>query len=78
MFATLNEEEMLIEWGNNTKLFSTVDLTRYGLDNHYLRALRTMRELAKEGKFRRIPDDEAVLRSLIRKGNALIAWYETV
>ena len=57
---------------------SSVDIISWGLREYYLRALRTTRELAADPNIpvRRIPNSEAVLRGLVKKGNRTVAFYE--
>jgi hypothetical protein len=60
--------------------FSTVDADKAGLEIGYTRAVRTVRDWASDisHKYhvRRLPQEEAEWRGLIRTGNAPIAWYE--
>jgi hypothetical protein len=60
--------------------FSTVDADKMGLEIGYTRAVRTVRNWASDisHKFhvRRLPQDEAEWRGLIKEKHAPIAWYE--
>jgi len=58
--------------------YSSVEVNDYGSDNFYLRARRTVQDFAVDPKIpvRRIPDDEALLRGLTKKGCAKLAFYE--
>ena len=72
LFDKMTKEEMLAEWCKGKGFFSKADIMRYGLDNFYLRADRTIREWVAEGKVRHIPSDECIFRNL--KGR--MAYYE--
>ena len=72
----ITKEQGLKAWMKLRGYFSSVDLARYALDNYYLRAGRTARNLAEQGIIRRIPDDEAMFRGLAKSGNKRIAWWE--
>lgn len=73
---TITKEEELLEWCKEKKIFSYVDVQTYKSNHFYLRADRTIRDFVTEGKMRRIPDEEAVLRGLRKAGNANLAWFE--
>lgn len=74
----LSKEFKLLQWCRFKKIFNYVDIRNYSLENFYLRADRTIRDFVNEGKLKRISDEEAILRGLIKKGNARLAWFETV
>lgn len=79
MLATLSKEDELLSWCKSKKLFNYVDVQNWNKEPHYyLRAERTIRDFVSEGLLRRIPCEEAVLRGLVRKGNAPLAWFEVV
>jgi hypothetical protein len=50
----LNKEQALEEWCKAKKIFSKADVMRYGCDNFYIRADRTIRELVRQGKVMRM------------------------
>ena len=72
----MNKQDKLLKWMIDVGTCSSVDLYQYGLNNGYIRARRTAQNLAAEGKIRRIPDEEAIMRGLIKHGKAKIAWYD--
>jgi hypothetical protein len=74
----ITKEWKLFEWCKFKKVFSYVDINNYKSVNFYLRADRTIRDFVIEGKIRRIPDDEALLRSLRKEGNQALAWFEVL
>ncbi|HCJ67018.1 MAG TPA: hypothetical protein DHV62_06765 [Elusimicrobia bacterium] len=49
-----NKEQSLEDWCRNKKIFSKADIMRYGLDNYYIRADRTIRDLVRQGKVMRV------------------------
>ena len=49
-----NKEQALEEWCKVKKIFSKAEVMRYGCDNFYLRADRSMRDLVRQGKVMRI------------------------
>jgi len=69
-------KEKLWLWCKTKRLFNSVDIIKYGLDNYNLRAHRSVREWCEEGKLRRIPKEEKILRGLVKQGNKNIGWYE--
>lgn len=72
----MTKREDLQIWCRRKKVFSSVDVTKYGMENFFLRALRECRQLAADGHIRRIPLDECRLKGLIRDGGAMLAWWE--
>ena len=74
----ISKEFKLLQWCLGKKLFNYVDIRNYSLENFYLRADRTIRDFVTEGKIRRIPKEEAVLRGLLKVGRAPLAWFETI
>ncbi len=54
LFDKRTKEEKLEEWCQAKKIFSKADIMRYGLDNFYLRADRSIRDLVRQGKVMRI------------------------
>ena len=62
----------------NSQPVSSVDIMSWGIREYYLRSLRTVREFAADPNIpvRRIPDMEAMLRGLVRKGSRRLAFYE--
>lgn len=76
--AEITKEEELLSWCHQKKVFSYVDVNDYKTNHHYLRADRTIRNFVEEGKLRRIPDVEAILRGLRIKGRAALAWFEVI
>lgn len=78
MLATITKEEELLSWCQEKKLFSYVDVMGWKPDHYYLRADRTIRDFVKEGKLRRLPLEECVLKGLVKVGRAPIAYFEFV
>lgn len=72
-----NKKEELLKWCRQQRLFSSVDVYKYGM-NYYKSAERRVREFVEEGFVRRLPDEEAILKGLNRPGFARIAWYELI
>lgn len=50
----LTKESALENWCAVKKIFSKAEVMRYGLDNFYIRADRSIRELVRKGKVMRI------------------------
>ena len=65
------KEECLEEWCKLKGYFSKADLLKYGHENFYLRADRTIREWVVEGKVKHLLKEECIFRNL--KGK--MAWY---
>ncbi len=74
----LTKEQQLKNWMRFKKYFNSVDVTKYGLENAYLRAPRTARDFVHKNILRRIPDDEAIFKGLVKTGNKHLAWYEYI
>lgn len=72
----ITKEKELLLWCKKTKLFSSVDVKRWGLNHAYTRSDRTVRDFVRRGIVKRISDHESVLRGLVKNGQARIAWYE--
>lgn len=51
------KKEQLIEFIRQRVWCKSSDIVRWGVENYYIRADRTARELAEEGIIRRMPDD---------------------
>lgn len=54
LFDHRTKEQKLEEWCQARKVFNKADILRYGLDNYYIRADRTVRDLVKQGKVMRM------------------------
>lgn len=78
MTLFMTEKEALMDWCNKKQLFSSVEITRYGLDNFYKRAERTIRDFAADPKnpVRRISQSDCLRRGLNKPGASPIAWWE--
>lgn len=89
----MSKEEDLYEWGKRQSHFlSSHSINYYGTTHGFDSATRRAREWAdeyelyqkgiikKEPKYkvRRLPDNEALFRGLIKKGNKVLAWYEFI
>jgi len=73
------KSEKLVRWCRHTVLFSSVNVRVYGLRNFHIGADREVRRLVALGSFlRKIPNQEAKERDLVKTGNARIAWYELI
>ena len=73
------KKEQFLSWcESNFHPFSSVDVFKWGYDNYYTRAVRTIRNFAADPRIpiRRIPDDEAILRGLVEKRKARLAFFE--
>lgn len=70
----LNKSEQLLQFCKSKYIFSKADIMRFGLENYYLRADRTIREFVRRGMIRRIESQEAYERNL--KGR--MAYYQFV
>jgi len=68
----LSKEEALLNWCREKHFVSKSMIMQYGLDNFYLRAVRTCQEFAAEGKIRKLDKEECIFRGL--KGRQ--GWYE--
>jgi len=60
----LTKEQQLENWCRSMKIFSKADIMRYGCDNFYIRADKTIRDMVRQGKVMRIlsPTKMAVYR----------------
>lgn len=75
---TLSKEDELLQYCKELGTFSYVDIMKWKPNGYYLRADRTIRDFVTEGKLRRISDEEALLKGLVKDGNAKIAHFEFV
>jgi hypothetical protein len=73
---TITKKDCLLKWCQWKKVFSGVDVRKWGVENYYICADRKVREFAEKGLVKRIPDLEASLRGLNKEQNTKIAWYE--
>ena len=71
----MNKGYEFLTWCERTRLFSSVDCKRWGLDHFYARADRTARDFCTKGILRRLPDNEKRQRGLVKKGCVNLAWY---
>lgn len=66
-------------WAGQKRIYSTADVKRYGNEQYFTSAdVRARIDLIRDGFHRRIPNDEAKRRGLVKPGNAAIAWYEVI
>lgn len=74
----INKRKALLDWCRFKGVFTSADAHRWGVENYYTSADRRVREFAEEEStgIRRIPDDEAKLRGIIK--GATLACYEVV
>ena len=72
------KEKEFLEWCKQTKLFSSVDAKRWGLNNYYARADRTVRDFCTDRILRRLSNTEKEFMGLVKKGNANLAWYKLI
>ena len=74
----MSKKETLLQWCRYMNVFSKVDIENWAIKNYYISAERRVREFAENPDIpiRRIPDIEATLRGLRKKGQAKVAWYE--
>jgi len=68
----ISKEGALLNWCKQKHYFSKADVMQYGLDNYYLRAVRTCQEFVVEGKIRKLDKDECIFRGFRGK----MGWYE--
>lgn len=73
---TITKEEELWNQLKYLGKFNSHKVREIGFYMFYDRADRTVRQWAEEGRLRRIPNEEAILRGLVKKGNAPLAWWE--
>lgn len=71
----MTKQELLWEWCKKKIEFSTVDVEKYGVENYNIRAARTIRSWAADGKLIRIEDNEKYRRGLVKSGNKNIGWW---
>ena len=78
LFDRGSKKEQLVRWMRVRHYFSTADVVRWGVDNFYLRAKRTVRDIATEvdinnpPRVRKLSKDECLFRGF--KGR--MGWYE--
>ena len=72
------KDELLYFCKSLLRPFSSVEVNDWGCKNFYLRSKRTVQEFAADLKvpIRRIPKEECIMRGLIKKGMAPLAFYE--
>lgn len=71
--------EKLIEWVRSKGIVSSVDVRIWGIQNYYIRADRTMRDLAELGqKVKRLTDSEIDSLGLRKVEGKRIAWWSAV
>ena len=75
---TLTKEDILWERLRHLGEFNSHTVREIGFSMFYDRADRTVRDWASRGLLRRIPHEECLLRGLIKKGNAPLAWWEFI
>ena len=54
----MTKKQQLLAWIQNHRWMRTSDVIRWGVDNYFNRAERTMRDLAQEGFVRRATEEE--------------------
>ena len=70
------KKEQLLSWMSGKKVFSSVDVRVWGVENYHARADRDARDLAEKGIIKRLTNQEAKERGLVKKNRAVIGWYE--
>lgn len=73
----ITKASLLYKWCLGKDVFNSVQVRDWGLKNFYSRADRTVRDFVGLKMVRRIPVKESRERGLIKKGGALLAWYES-
>ena len=58
----LTKKDLLLCFIRDRRWLHSHEVVQWGLDNHYIRAERTARDLAQEGRIRRMSDELAKLR----------------
>lgn len=74
---TMTKLDRFKEWALIRKVYSTTDIKKYGLDNFYT-SIDVRARIDLKDFHRRIPDEEAILRGLIKPHCKIIAWYEVL
>lgn len=74
----MTKSAQLLAFCRQKKVLSYVDVNDWMRANYYLRAPREIRKFVEEGKLRRIPDEEAILRNLRKVCRAAVAWFEVI
>jgi hypothetical protein len=68
------KESLLAKWCSKQGLFSKADLHRYGYENQYIRAWRTVCEFVVDGRAKKLTDEECKTNNL----TTTMAWYAWV
>ena len=68
---TPTKSDKLKLWCAQKKVFSKADLFRYGIDNYYLRAWRSVCDFVVQGLAKKLTDEECKIRGL----TTAMAWY---
>jgi hypothetical protein len=68
----MTKADELALWCKEKKLFSKADLHKYGYENYYLRAWRTVCEWVTQNRVRKLEETECLERGL----TTAMAWYE--
>lgn len=75
----ITKADELIAWVKSKGIVSSVDVRVWGLENYYIRADRTMRDLAEAGQIvRRLADYEIDSMGLRKPGSKRIAFWATI
>lgn len=69
-----SKTQLLEGWAKAKGFFSKADIMQYGLDTYYLRAPRTIRQLVRQGKVKKLDKKECAFRGFSTK----MAFYEYV
>jgi hypothetical protein len=67
LFEIKTKKQELLDFIRLKRRVSTADVMAWGLREHYISADRKARELATEGKIRRIPDSGKTAQELMSK-----------
>jgi Ser/Thr protein kinase RdoA (MazF antagonist) len=76
----LSAQDKFWLWCKDRKLFNSIDISKYAVQNYYLRASRTAREWCEgeHPRLRRLDTQEKIMCGLWDAKQANIAWYKLV
>lgn len=70
------KQDELLWWMKNMRLFSSVDVERYGLQNYFTSAIVRAREFARLGLIEKVSKEECLRRGLNMGKSVQIRWWE--
>lgn len=70
------KERQLLTWARRQKVFNTTDVARWGIQNYFTSARRTIRRFVRSEIFLRLSKNDLKTMKLDRRvGDPRIAWY---